>query len=77
MTPKHKANDLVDQHRMILMQEDTDCGNEIICTTIAISMAKIAVNEVIEVLKCSDKRIDIALLDRVYWFDVLIELDEM
>lgn len=30
MTPKEKANDLVDTFRMILMNEDTDCGNEIL-----------------------------------------------
>jgi hypothetical protein len=30
-----KASELVDSYRMILMNEDTDCGNEILCTQIA------------------------------------------
>ena len=42
MTPKEKAEDLVNQYRMILMNEDTDCGNEILCTIIAIQCAKVA-----------------------------------
>ena len=47
MTPKEKAKDLVNQYRMILMDEDTDCGNEILCTLIAVKNAKIAVDEII------------------------------
>ena len=32
MTPKEKAESLVNQYRMVLMDEDTECGNEILCT---------------------------------------------
>ena len=46
MTPKEKAEDLVNQFRMILMDEDTDCGNEILCTSIAIKNALILTYEV-------------------------------
>jgi len=35
MTPKEKAQDLVNRYRAILMNENTDCGEEILCTTIA------------------------------------------
>jgi len=48
MTPKEKANNLVDNFRVILMNEDTDCGNEILCTSIAIKHAEICVNEALE-----------------------------
>ena len=48
MTPKEKANDLVDTFRIILMNEDTDCGNEILCTMIAIKHAEICVKEAME-----------------------------
>jgi hypothetical protein len=48
MTPKQKSIELVDTFRIILMNEDTDCGNEILCTMIAIKNAEICVNEVIE-----------------------------
>ena len=46
-TPQEQAQHLVDTHRMVLMQEDTDCGNEILCTTIAIKMALITVETTI------------------------------
>jgi len=47
MTPKLKAEDLVNSFRMILMNEDTDCGNEILCTSIAKKSALIAVDEIL------------------------------
>ena len=37
--PKKKAEDLVNQFRMVLMNEDTECGKEILCTSIAIKNA--------------------------------------
>jgi hypothetical protein len=51
MTPKQKAEDLVNQYRMILMDEDTDCGNEILCSLIAIKNALIAVDEILNANK--------------------------
>lgn len=47
MTPKEKAENLVNQYRMILMNEDTECGNEILCTSIAIKNSLIAVDEIL------------------------------
>lgn len=47
MTPKEKAKELVGQFRMILMDEDTDCGHEILCTSIAIKNALICIDEII------------------------------
>ena len=48
LTPEQKANDLVDTFRVVLMSEDSDCGDEILCTTIAIQHAHRVVDEVIE-----------------------------
>ena len=48
MTPKEKAEQLVNQFRIVLMNEDTDCGNEILCTSIAIKNALIAVDEILD-----------------------------
>ena len=45
MTPRDKAIELVDIFRMILMNENTDCGNEILCTTIATKHAIIVCDE--------------------------------
>jgi hypothetical protein len=47
MTPEQRALSIVNTYRMILMQEDTDCGCEILCTSIAIKNALVAINEMI------------------------------
>jgi hypothetical protein len=47
MTPKEKSINLVDSYRIILMNEDTECGNEILCTVISKQCALIAVNVVL------------------------------
>lgn len=72
MTPKEKAEDLVNQYRMILMDEDTDCGNEILCSLIAIKSAKITANEMIEHIS---KGADYGGYKVRYWKDVINELD--
>ena len=46
MTPKEKAEDLVNQFKNILIAEDTDCGYEVLCTSIAIKNALICAQEV-------------------------------
>lgn len=35
MSRKDKAEQLVNEYRILLMNEDTECGNEILCTLIA------------------------------------------
>jgi hypothetical protein len=47
MTPKDKAISLVDSYRIILMNENTECGEEILSTVIAKQCALIAVDEII------------------------------
>jgi hypothetical protein len=47
MSPKEKAEILVNSFRIMLMGEDTECGNEILCTLIAIKSSLIAVEEII------------------------------
>jgi hypothetical protein len=47
MKPKEKAISLVDSYRIILMNSDTECGEEILCTVIAKQCALIAVDEII------------------------------
>jgi hypothetical protein len=42
-TPKEKAEELINSYRIILMNEDTECGNEILCTSISKQCALIAV----------------------------------
>lgn len=74
MTANEKANDLVNQYRMILMDEDTDCGNEILCSLIAIKSAKITANEMIEHIS---KGADYGGYKVRYWKDIINELDAL
>lgn len=48
MTAKEKARELVDTYRIMLMNSDTDCGQEILCTVIAKKAALIAVKEILK-----------------------------
>lgn len=48
MKAKEKAESLVDTYRIMLMNENTECGNEILCTVIAKRCALIAVDEMIQ-----------------------------
>lgn len=47
MTPEQRALSIVNTYRMILMDENTDCGNEILCTSIAIKTALVSINQMI------------------------------
>jgi hypothetical protein len=49
MSAEDKARELVDSYRIILMNEDTECGDEILCTVIAKRCALIAVNEMLDI----------------------------
>ena len=67
MTPTQQAQDLVNQYRNILMDEDTECGHEILCTAIAVRCAKVAVNTLLMYVEDVDG----------YWRDVVAELDKV
>lgn len=58
MLPKEKAESLINQYRILLMSEDTECGNEILCTEIAKKCALVFVNEILSmselILLCND-----------------------
>jgi hypothetical protein len=49
MTAKEKAFELVDTYKFVLWSEDTQCGEEILCTGIAKRCALIAVDEMIDI----------------------------
>jgi hypothetical protein len=68
MAPKEKAEELVTKFKLILMDEDTDCGNEILCTTIALRCAKVVVDEVKSIQPVSSD---------LYWESVIHELNNM
>ena len=76
MTPKEKAQDLVNQFRIVLMDEDTECGNELLCTSIAINNALITVDECVKLANLMDggfsfdKEIE-------YWNEVKQEIEKL
>jgi hypothetical protein len=62
MTPEQRALAIVNTYRMILMDADTECGNEILCTSIAIKNALVAINHMIlliDVLPLDEEVIDL------------------
>jgi hypothetical protein len=68
MTLKEKAEALINSYRIILMNEDTECGNEILCTSIAKQCALIAVDELIK---------EVAHSDVGYWQEVKKEIENL
>jgi len=73
MKAKDKANELVDTYRIMLMNEDTECGQEILCTIIAQQSALIAVDEI---MKAMD---DVMLPNpfRQYWEQIKQEIEKL
>ena len=71
MSAKEKAEELVDTYKFVLWSEDTQCGEEILCTGIAKRCALIAVDEMIYVL---DRYIDPV---RKYWEEVKHEIKKL
>lgn len=69
MTPKQKAEELVTKFKLILMDEDTECGNEILCTTIAVRCAKVAAETAMNTTNHFD--------GAIYWASVIKELNNM
>jgi hypothetical protein len=75
MTPEEKALSIVNTSRMILMDEDTDCGNEILCTSIAIKNALVAVNEIIQAIDWHEYETPNKELN--YWLEVRKEIKNL
>ena len=71
---KDKAEDLVNQFRMVLMNEDTDCGEEILCSLIAMKNAIICVREIVSM---QDKTTLNFQYNKEYWIDVINEINNM
>ena len=70
MNYKEQADQMVNEYRMILMNEDTECGNEILCTMIAVKCALVAVNEVLNI-NSVDKDYDLSN----HWEEVKQEIE--
>jgi len=77
MNAKDKAKELVDKFKIVLMSEDTDCGNEILCTLIAIEHSKIVVQNVISANPHSNPFNSEPHSTIDYWLDVLKQLNNL
>jgi len=77
MNEKSKAEDLVNQCKIILMDEDTDCGHELLCTHISVKLAKVSVNEILNNLKTQFVVGYAYQIEKDYWDGVIIELDKI
>jgi hypothetical protein len=71
MTSKEKAFELVDTYKFVLWSEDTQCGEEILCTGIAKRCALIAVDEIL-----SNKEL-LNHLDYEWWNEVKHEIKKL
>jgi hypothetical protein len=70
MTTKEKAKELVDSYKFVLWSEDTQCGEEILCTGIAKRCALIAVDEI---------RDNLPLITDIqnHWIEVKYEIEKL
>jgi hypothetical protein len=76
MSAKDKAIELVDTYKFVLWSEDTQCGDEILCTGIAKRCALIALDEKLEVLnKISCVIVCHDLID--YYLEVKYEIEKL
>ena len=74
MTAKEKANQLIAEYKMILMDSDSECGNEILCTILATKCAKLAVRTVLSGNPHSTNTEMNSTFD--WWFEVYNELNK-
>ena len=73
MTPKKEAENLINEYRIILMNENTECGNEILCTSIAKQCALVTVDELIEQERKTDNYYEIGS----YWQEVKQQINKI
>ena len=71
MTPKEKAEELVDKYRFILIKSNTDVGEEILCTLLAKECALVAVDEI---LNHHSQEQGLYRIDTYYWQQVKKEI---
>jgi len=76
MTPKEQAEQLVNKYQMMLMSEDTECGNEVIVSLLS---KKIAMETVSEIMMSNPH----SMFEKkkkptmVFWADVMVELEDL
>ena len=77
MKAKDKAKELVNGYRILLMNEDTECGNEILCTSISKKCTLVAVDEIIKVLEDLSNDEVSYIYEVAYWHEVKFEINKL
>ncbi len=77
MTPQEKAEELITHFKIILINEDTDCGCEILCTSIAKKCALVTVNNVISSNPHSNPFNTDIYSTMKYWINVKKEIEKL
>jgi hypothetical protein len=79
MTPKKEAENLINEYRMILMNEDAECGNEILCTSIAKKCALATVDKIDNIYQKLTPKDDPYnfLLELEYWQEVKKQINKL
>jgi hypothetical protein len=77
MEAKEKAENLVNNYRVMLMQTDTDAGQEILCTSIAKQCALIAVQEIINANPHSNPFTTEVYSTMLFWQEVKNEINNL
>lgn len=75
MAPKEKAAELVDKYKIVLIQSDTDAGEEILCTIVAKQCALIEADELLSEHFFNDT--DYADRRYKYWQEVKQEIEKL
>lgn len=75
MDAKQKAEELITHFKIILMNEDTDCGCEILCTSIAKKCALVTVTNIINANPHSNPFYADIHSTMDYWIDVKKEIE--
>lgn len=74
MTAKEKAEQLINEYKNILLESDTEFGNEIRCTILATKMAKITVRNILSANPHSNPFNTEMNSTFDWWFEVYNEL---
>jgi hypothetical protein len=76
MTPKEKAEELVDEYRLVLIKSNTDAGEEILCTLLAKECALVAVDEILDFMDRFDLDFEMKHQHK-WWKEVKEEIEKL
>jgi hypothetical protein len=76
MTPKEKSEQLIAEFKNLLQDEDTECGNEILCTILSVKFARLTVRNILAANPHTNPYNNNFISTFDYWFEVYNELNK-